>query len=911
MVDLHRHDMFSTFDGFGTPADLAKLAKQLGHTALATSNHGNTNGLVQTYKACKKEGIKAILGVEGYFLPVYKPQERGYHLCLFAKTLKGYENLNRIQYAGEAQKYYNPIWDFNILEEFHEDIICTTACIASYSSQCILKGKQKQAKKYLERLQEIFGDDLYVEIQPYKVTDEGAQEIINRGMMELADELGIKCILTSDSHRGAKEDFSTYMKMHEMKSHDADWVEGTYKERYMPEMWEMEKRFVKMHGKDVPNAKAFAKEMHRNLEELEASVEDNILDGLSLQLPSLGGEDSWSHIKKLTIQGLKKRGKYLPEYIERCKEELVVIRDNGFIDYFLIVADYAKWAKDHGIAVGPGRGSVCNCLAAYALYITEVDSLKLGLDFRRFMRPDKKQIPDIDLDFATNGRDRVIDYLIHKYEGHAAQVANYGLYKIDNTINDLAKVCGLPTDKSVDSEEAKVNKAVIADLKKKARSYLDAQDDLMVEEFLVDPEVIQYNKHYDNIMKHFSKLYKRVRYIGTHAAGVVITSGDVLQYTALRIDGKTKALYSSYNLEDLNDINIIKFDLLGLKTMQSIQECWELTGAKGFSEEALEDERVIERFTQGDTEGIFQLEKKSVQGLLQSVNADCFNDVVAVNAMNRPGPLKAGQPEQYAHNKANIEDSKAMPFYEYTEDSYGTVIYQEQIMLICVYLGNMTWGDADKIVKMVKRGHEGALRKLEEEKSNGNDLEKKFFTGAKKNGISRADAERIWEGMLVYSFNKGHAAGYSIISFEEMYYKVYHPTVFWYVKTKYAGSDAERERYCAQATKDGAVVFLPHVNYSQVKTSIRKVDGEQVLQQGLSDLKDVGEKAAELIYEERKKNGIFRSYDDFYDRCAGRVINKKVLRVLEEQGAIEFKKSTYIKRVTMYNSSLYSRANRA
>lgn len=909
MVDLHRHDMFSTFDGFGTPADLAKLAKQLGHTALATSNHGNTNGLVQTYKACKKEGIKAILGIEGYFLPVYKPNERGFHLCLFAKTLKGYENLNRIQYAAESQKYYNPIWDFSILEEFSEDLICTTACIASYSSQCILKDKVGQAKKYLQRLQSIFGDDLYVEIQPYKVTDPGQQEKINVGMMQLAEELDIRCILTSDSHRGAKEDFPTYMKMHEMRSHDADWVEGTYKERYMPEMWEMEKRFVKMHKNDIPNAKEFAKQMHRNLEELESSVEDNILDGLSLKLPSLGGEDSWSHIKKLTIQGLKRRGKYLPQYIERCKEELQVIRDNGFIDYFLIVADYTKWAKDHGIAVGPGRGSVCNCLAAYALYITEVDSLKLGLDFRRFMRPDKKQIPDIDLDFATNGRDRVIDYLVHKYEGHAAQVANYGLYKIDNTINDLAKICGLPTDKTVDSEEVKVNKSIIADLKKKARSYLDAQDDLMVEELLGDPETRQYNKQYDNILLHFSKLYKRVRYIGTHAAGVIITAGDVLQYTALRIDSKTKALYSSYNLEDLNDINIIKFDLLGLKTMQSIQECWELTGAEGFAEESLEDEKVLERFTRGDTEGIFQLEKRSVQGLLQSVSADCFNDVVAVNAMNRPGPLKAGQPELYAHNKANIEDSKTTPFYEYTEDSYGTVIYQEQIMLICVHLGGLSWGDADKIVKFVKRGHEGALRKLEEEKRNGNDLKKKFFTGARKNGISQADIENIWEGMLVYSFNKGHAAGYSVISFEEMFYKVYHPTIFWYVKTKYAGSDAERERYCAQAAKDGALVFLPHVNYSQIRTSIRKVEGEYILQQGLSDLKDVGEKAAELIYEERKKNGIFRSYDDFYDRCAGRTVNKKILRVLEEQGAIEFKKKTYIKRVTLYNSSLYSRAN--
>lgn len=909
MVDLHRHDMFSTFDGFGTPADLAKLAKQLGHTALATSNHGNTNGLVQTYKACKKEGLKAILGIEGYFLPAYKESERGYHLCLFAKSLKGYENLNRIQYAAEAQKYYNPIWDFSILEEFSEGLICTTACIASYSSQCILKDKPEQAKKYLQRLQKIFGDDLYVEIQPYAVTDAGYQEKINVGMMKLAKELDIPCILTSDSHRGAKEDFPTYMKMHEMRSHDADWVEGTYKERYMPEMWEMEKRFVKMHGKDVPNAKEFAKQMYRNLEELESSVENDILDGLSLQLPKLGGEDEWSHIKRLTIQGLKRRGKYLPEYVKRCREELKVIRDNGFVDYFLIVADYTQWAKDQGIAVGPGRGSVCNCLAAYALYITEVDSLKLGLDFRRFMRADKKQIPDIDLDFATNGRDRVIDYLVHKYEGHAAQVANYGLYKIDNTINDLAKICGLPTDKSVDSEEAKVHKNIIADLKKKARSFLDSQDDLMVEELLADPVVKQYNKQYDNILLHFSKLYKRVRYIGTHAAGVVITAGDVLQYTALRIDSKTKALYSSYNLEDLNDINIIKFDLLGLKTMQSIQECWELTGAEGFAEEALEDAEVLERFTRGDTEGIFQLEKRSVQGLLQSVTADCFNDVVAVNAMNRPGPLKAGQPELYAHNKANIADSKLAPFYEYTEDSYGTVIYQEQIMLICVHLGGLSWGDADKIVKFVKQGHEGALRKLEAEKQNGNDLEKKFFSGARKNGISQADIENIWEGMLVYSFNKGHAAGYSVISFEEMFYKVHHPTIFWYVKTKYAGSDAERERYCAQAVKDGAVVFLPHVNYSQIRTSIRKVEGEQVLQQGLSDLKDVGEKAAELIYEERKKNGIFRSYDDFYDRCAGRVVNKKVLRVLEEQGAIEFKKKTYIKRVTLYNSSLYSRAN--
>ena len=281
-VDLHRHDMFSGFDGYGSPIELAHLAKELGHTALSTSNHGNTNGLVQTYKACKEVGIKAILGVEGYFLPVHKEQTRGYHLCLFAKTLKGYRNINAIQYEGEKQKYYNPIWDFEILERYHEDLICTSACVASYSSQCIINDKPKQAEKYLRKMKKIFGEDFYIEIQPYKISDPGVQEKVNVELIKMANKLDIKCILTSDSHRGAKDDFDTYMKMHEMRNHDAAWVEGTYKERYMPKLWEMEKRFVKMHCVDfgAGGAKALAKKMHCNLEELEAKVENDILDGL-------------------------------------------------------------------------------------------------------------------------------------------------------------------------------------------------------------------------------------------------------------------------------------------------------------------------------------------------------------------------------------------------------------------------------------------------------------------------------------------------------------------------------------------------------------------------------------------------------------------------------------------------------
>lgn len=907
-VDLHRHDQFSRFDGFGKPIELATLAKELGYTALGTSNHGNTNGLVQTYKACQEVGIKAILGVEGYFLPKYKEKERGYHLCLFAKSLEGYRNLNIIQYEGDKQKFYNPIWTFELLEKYHEGLICTTACIASYSAQCILNGKEDQARKYLKKLKSIFGKDLYAEVQPYVVSEKGQQEKVNIETMKLADELGIKCILTSDSHRGAKEDFDTYLKMHEMDGHDLQWVEGTYAERYMPTVGEMEKRFVKMHKGDYLNAKELAKKMHNNLEELEAKVEEDILGQLELQLPKINDRDSWKEIQRQVKEGLKSRGKYTKEYVQRCKEELEVIKANGFVDYFLIVADYTQWSKNHGIPVGPGRGSVCNSLVAYAMHITDVDSYRFNLDFRRFMRFDKKSFPDIDLDFATNRRDEAIEYLITKYEGHAARVASYGLYKVDNTINDLAKACGLAIDKSVDEEEVKENKAIIAEMKRIVKACLDDAGELDIEQLFegsYSDQVRNYNKRYDNIFKHFSKLYNKVRFIGTHSAGVVLTSGDILQYTSLRTD-KEGNLYACYNLDDLNDINIIKFDLLGLKTMQSIGELRKLTGREGFDESIVEDPKLLREFREGNTDGIFQLERDTAKKILQKIECDCYDDVLATNALNRPGPLKQGMPDLYAQNKHNKDEARNSPFYEFTRESYGTVVFQEQLMLICTEIGGYTWPEADRMLKMTKHGRELALRLLEEEKQNGNDYKKKFFTNAKKYGLHKDEIEELWESMLVYSFNKGHAAGYSLISFDEMYYKHYYPTYYWYVKIKYA-ADNEKEKFCNKASKDGVIVFLPHVNYSKVKTSLRKMEGEMVLQKGLTDLKGIGEKAAQEIYEERKKNGIFTSYDDFYDRCSGRVVNKRVIATLQEQGALDFNKKNYIKKVTIYNASLYGR----
>nr|DAO87563.1 MAG TPA: DNA polymerase III, alpha subunit [Caudoviricetes sp.] len=913
--DLHRHDEYSTFDGYGKPEELAKIAKELGYNSLCTTNHGNTNGLVQTYKACKDNGLKAILGVEGYFLPKYIPQTRGFHLILIAKNLVGYGNMNRIQYEGDMQKYYNPIWDFSILEEHSEGLICTSACVAGYLGQCIKGDSIDKAKRYLKRMQSIFGDDFYIEIQPYDVDEEkdgiNLQRYINIKSIELAEELGIKCILTSDSHRGRKEDWESYLKMHEVAGHNLDHIEDTYKERYMPVPGDLKKRFYKMHKADFGEArtKKLAMQMVKNLEEIEDKCELNYLDQLEEKLPVLY-DNSYKVLVEHVKQGLKDRGKYNKKYIDRAKEELDVIKFHHFEDYFLMVEDYVNWAKDHGIAVGPGRGSACNSIICYALKITEVDSIYFNLEFRRFLMKERHKMPDIDLDFETDRRGEVIEYLLNKYEGHSAQICSYGLYRVDNLINDLAKVCGLRTDKEVDASDAKINKQIKADIKKFVNSYID-EGFLDREGLKKDERYKSYNDSYDNIMMHFLALYEKVRFIGTHAAGVAITGGNILDYAAVRMDTKTGKLFTAYDLIDMEAIGVIKFDMLGLKTMSELNDCRKATGTPGFDISMIEDENVIAGFAKGDCNGVFQLDKASVQQLLLDIHTSNFNDVVAASAMNRPGPLKQKMPELYAANKEAYElgedaGSNIRAFDEYLKETYGTIIYQEQIMRMAVDIAGMTWDEAHNITKM-KIGVPKFNYYFENDYPR---FEQAFVNGCKKLGVPADTAKDIFKKFYDYSFNKGHSVGYSLISVEQMYYKVYYPEVFWFAKIKYANDDSDFFKYCENAVGDGAVVFLPHVNYSRAKSSLRKIDGEFAIQQGLSSIKGVGEVAANAIVAERKANGIFTSYDNFLDRVQDKKVNKKVLGLLIESGALEFKKSTYISRVKKYNSSLYARADR-
>ena len=909
--DLHRHSEFSSFDGYGKAMELARLAKELGYNSLSVTDHGNTNGLIQTYNACMTVGIKPILGVEGYMLPKYKPQTRGYHMILIAKDLKGYGNLNRIQYEGDKQKFYNPIWDFNLLRKYHKGLICTTACVAGYLAQAIIKGRLDAAERFLLELKDIFGPDLYVEVQPYKISDPGMQERVNVASIKLAKKLGIPLVLTSDSHRGRKDELPSYIKMHEIAGHDITHISETYAERYMPAPGELEARFIKMHEKDFGKTKCekLAREMMANLDKIESQVEADYLSQLELKLPKLHeGEESKAILISKVKEGLRKRGKYKREYIDRCKEELEVIIYHGFEDYFLIVADYVNWAKSQGIVVGPGRGSVCNCLVAYALAITEVDSLLFKLDFRRFLRKDKKKFPDIDLDFETSRRGEVIAYLCKKYEGHAARISSYGLYKVENLMNDLCKVCGLPTDKDVDPDTAKHNKQVIFELKKFVNTCVDEDGNIDTKHLLESEMGKAYNRQYDDILVHFAHLFMKVRFIGTHAAGVAITGGDLLDYVALRTD-KDGNIYTAYDLLDIEAVKVIKFDILGLKTMESISDLRKATGVTVDYDKVIYDDKVIANFCNGNCDGVFQFEKATARKILNDIHTDCFDDVVAASAMNRPGPLSLKMPDQYAYNKAHVEEAKKTKWYEYTKATYGTIIYQEQVQQISINIGEVSWADADQIMKIMK-SHGLTEAVVNKYNQMHDELLGNFTKGAVKHGFTKGEAEELFDNMTSYTFNQGHALGYSLISVEEMFYKVYYPNEYWYAKLKYAKTDDEYSKFCEKAVGDGAIIFLPHVNYSQAKSALRTVEGERCLQQGLAEVKNVGDKAAQEIVDERMAHGIFRSFDDFYDRCKSRLVTSRVVDALVESGALVFNKKTYISRVTKYNSALYSRALR-
>jgi len=886
--EMHKHSHFSMFDGFDKVNNIVAYAKELGHKAVGISDHGNACGIVQLYLECKKQGLKPLMGVEAYFQPKFVQGEKKYHLCLYAINAKGYENLCRlISEANDVNFYRTMTVDFEILSKYSEGIICTSACIAGFISQSLAQGNKKMALKAAQKFQEIFEDNFYFEIQPMKIDEEGTQEKVNTQLMSLGKKLGIKSILTTDSHFTRQEDFDSYLIMHQLGKLGAakgqgftmEHIEQTYKERYMHSEEEITAKFKKMHG-FYPQ------------EQLDAM--DEIYEKIDMELDFSGSipecidfKDTAKELTRVCIQTLKDTGRFTKKYIDRAKMEIAVIKGHGLCDYFLIVREYVQWAKDHDIYVGPGRGSCGGSLATELLGITEIDALVVGTDFDRFLRADKKKMPDIDLDFENGGQVDVIDHIIEKYYGRSSKISTFGYYVSTNLINDLAKVYEISKD-----ELPRIKSIIQAHVPQMAHFEFE---DISYKEVMKDNQVRTIDKEYKHFVKHFCMLCGQVKYYGQHPSGVLVTKGDIAKWVPMmKVKGQMICSYDKYDIEA---VDMVKFDVLALRTLNVIHEIERVTGDK-FDRRNVDDttnRKMYSEFSEGNTLGIFQLNKKAAQDILRNIQADTLQDVIAAISLNRPGTLKLKTHEQYASNKQEIDDTTV--WYPYTKDAYGSIIYQEHVMKICKGLADMPPARVDKLMKFKfndeERGH----------------LKEEFMEGAKTHsGISKEVTGPLFDAMALYLFNKGHGAGYALICEWQMYHKVKHKTEFWFSTLKYEANDLKKSEFLGEASADGIVIFLPHVNYSS-EYSIRSVEGEQIIQMGYNSVANVGPKAVQEIMEERKK-GPFKSYDDFYDRCKSRAITSRVIDGLLEEGALEFDKKKYIRRVTTYNSSLYMRGTR-
>lgn len=885
-VNLHRHAHMSNFDGFGKAKDAAKYAKQLGQTALGLTDHGTISGLIEHYHACKELDINPILGVEAYFQPKFNPTPDAprHHLCLYCMNIEGYKNLCKMLTEANINNFYRTATiTFELLEQYNSGLICSSACIAGVIPQLYLADKPQLAEKAALKFKSIFGDRFYLEIMPYNLSDV-SQKGINERLISLGKKTKIELIVTTDSHYADKNDYDTYQIMHKIAKHEniAD-----YSERYMPSAKEVCDRVIKMHGSAllcaVENTQILADRCN-----VELSFEEKIPGNdwgmpereLLNNLVKQGLEKKWKTLEK--INGAKPDLDKKMEYFNRAKKEMQVIcKELKFEGYFLICWDIVKYAKENNIPVGPGRGSVCGSLVANLIGLTEVDPLILGTDFERFLRSDKKALPDIDTDVGQAERQKVLDYILNKYPGRSAKITAFGYYKKLNLINDLAKIY-------------EMEKSEIIELKQNIEKEVET-DEVEFDHIIRNNYLNKMNIKYKGIIRHFCKLYGQIRYIGKHAAGIAITAGNITDQVALIRKGDQ--LQTCYDLKALGQINVLKMDILGLATASILHEV-EKTADIKIDWQDINDSEVYQDLRNGKTEAVFQLEKATAKNILNRIECTHIQDIIATNAINRPAPLQLGMLEKYVQAKMYYTEDKKKAWYKYAKETYGTIIYQEQVMRIGRYMANMSWDDIDCMIKTDKLKDEELKKQIKY----------KFVLGILNNdklNISKVLAGKLFDDITLYLFNKGHAAAYSLIGYKCAELKRYYPLEFWTATLKFENDEKKREVYKNHAVKDGCVILCPHIN-GTVNYEIKQIDGGKAIQEGITFIKGIGEKAARTIIE----NGPYIDYPDFEDKMLSlektqrRTITKKTIQLLKDNDAMQFNDDLYYYKVKRYNAHL-------
>lgn len=869
-VHLHTHSDYSLLDGACSISQLVDQAYRMDMPALALTDHGNLFGAIEFYRKTSHRGIKPIIGCEIYVAPdsrFKKRKTRGeevaYHLTLLCKNKEGYQNLMELVSRGFTEGfYYHPRVDKELLLKLNRGIIALSGCLKGEIPSLLGKGEIDKAKEVAKWFKEIYGDDFYLEIQSTGLEE---QNLINSRLKDLGKELSIPLVATNDVHYLNREDAKAQEVLLCIQTgktlEDSQRLKFSSSEFYFRSPEEMANIFKEYDGAIYTSSQIVKK----------CSL---VLEKGKVYLPVYHPPEGWDltgYLKHLCEKGLALRyPSSVPEEVrERLNYELNIICGMGYAGYFLIVWDFIRYAREKGILVGPGRGSATGSLVAYLLGITQIDPLRYGLIFERFLNPERKTLPDIDIDIQDNRRGEVIEYVKEKYgKKNVAQIITFGTMAARAAVRDVGRVLGMPY--------AAVDKiAKLIPPNKQLRIAIEQSDE--IKELIASDEKIK------NLFEIAQRIEGLTRHASTHAAGVVIAPDKLTCYTPLYRTNKNE-ITTQYEMYSLEAIGLLKMDFLGLKTLNVIKETLELIKERegrqiNLEEIPLNDELTYQLLCRGDTLGVFQLESRGMQDLLRRLKPTKFEDIIAVLALYRPGPLQSGMVDDFIHRKngqSKVEylHPKLKPILE---ETYGVILYQEQVMKIANELAGFSLGEAD----ILRRAMGKKISKLMEEQR------EKFIEGAIKRGIDNQIAEKIFELMAHFSgygFNKSHSTGYALISYQTAFLKANYPLEFMAaLLTSEKDNTDKLTFYINECHKMGIKILPPDINKSQANFTVEK----EKIRFGLTAIKNVGEAAITAIITERERGGKFDSIFDFCQRIDLRVVNKKVLESLIKCGAFD------------------------
>ncbi len=864
---MHLHTEYSLLDGATKISELFPRLKELGQDAVAITEHGNMGAIIKKYQLAKKNGIKLIFGFEAYItkdrLKKDKDRGRDYHLILLAKNNIGYKNLIKlVSIANGDGFYYRARIDYKLLKKYSEGLICMSACIANDVAQNIIKDNEKEARRLIEYYIDIFGkDDFYLEVQNHGIGEE--KKVLNF-YERAAKEYGIKIVATVDSH---------YLKKEDKRAHEVMLAIQTNGDMNDPNRFRFDgDGYHIMSEEEIKELFPDRLEYIENTVEVanKCNVELDIGDPIFPDFDVPGGLSYEDYLYKLCKEGVDR--KYLGkdnynEAIERMNFELGVINRMGFSEYFLIVADFINSAKKF-CQVGPGRGSGAGSIVAYALGITQLDPLKFGLLFERFLNPDRISLPDFDVDFGD--RDIVLDYVRKKYgEDKIAMIGTFGTMAAKAVLKDVMRVFRVPFN-----EANEITKFVC---EKTIQKSLDARLDNG--NLTSEAAALRlYEEKYKEIFNVAKRLEGCVRHKGVHACGVVWGKKEITDYIPTYV---TKGeVVTQIEGPDIESYGLVKFDFLGLETLNVIKKVLDQIGKDGewLENIPIDDDNVYSMLREGDSIGVFQIESEGMRKTLRLVGPTSFDDIIAIVALYRPGPMQ--YIEVYANRKAGKEpivfpDEKAR---EILGPTYGIMVYQEQIMQLSRVLANFTRGESDVLRKAIGK------KKLDLM----NSLEIKFKEGCiKHSGMREEVVNKLWDDIVkfaAYSFNKSHAAAYALISYRTAYLKRYYPVEFFAATISSAVTNPDKlSFYLDAARNEGIKILHPDINRSKETFSVEEIDGEKVILVGLNGIKNVGGEAIKKILEKRP----YKSYQDFVNKIDLSKVNKRVLKSLISVGCFD------------------------